>query len=62
MNKMQFLILNPTLPIYYPLGCTKFIISFKFRDCHKGEVSTQNNTGNSLFTWEANTNEHKWEI
>ena len=54
MNKVQFLMLNPALPLYFPLGFKNLIISFTLRDCQKGEVSTQNNTGNSLSTWEAN--------
>ena len=59
IKKIQFLMLNPALPIYYPLGFKKLIISFTLRDYQKGEVSTQNNTVNSLSTWEANGNEHK---
>jgi hypothetical protein len=54
------LMLNHALPLYYPLGFKKLIISLTLRHCLKGVVSTKDNTGNSHSTWEANENEHKW--
>jgi hypothetical protein len=61
VKKLEFLMVNPALPIYYPLGFKKLIISFTLMGFLKDEVSTQNKTGNSLSRWEAKEIQHKRE-